>query len=413
MPSTATRTPPARAPERRSPVHGSIRPMLVVWIAWVVLMAGVNLPTPLYAVYSERFGFSSAVLTAVFALYAFVLVPALMLFGQLSDRLGRRIVLLMGLAAGAAGLIVFALAESTAWLFAGRVFQGLAVGMASSAATAALVELEPARDARRPALLAGLAQAGGSGAGPLVAGLLAEWAPDPLRLPYVVLLAATAAVALLALRVPEPLRGRTGRWQVTRPAVPADIRRPFARVALTAAVLWAAVALFLSIVPSYAAKLLETSNLALLGALTAVMLAASCAAQVAAHRGITSGRAQQAGVVLLALGLAGLVAAAPLGSLPLLLVAAVLTGAGHGIGFLYAQDDLNRIAPPDHRGEVTAAFITSIYVGVAGSVISVGLLDTRVSLDVAVGIVAAVLAAVALAAGAWHLTPPARAGGGR
>jgi MFS family permease len=376
--------------------------MVIVWIAWVVLMAGVNLPTPLYAVYSERFGFSSAVLTAVFALYAFVLVPALMLFGQLSDRLGRRIVLLMGLGAGAAGLIVFALARSTAWLFAGRAFQGLAVGMASSAATAALVELEPDRDARRPALLAGLAQAGGSGAGPLAAGLLAEWAPSPLRLPYVVLLAATAAVGLLALRVPEPVRGRSGRWQVTRPAVPADIRRPFARVALTAAVLWAAVALFLSIVPSYAATLLGTSNLALLGAITALMLAASCAAQVAAHHGISSGRAQQAGVALLALGLAGLVAASPLGSLPLLLVAAVLTGAGHGVGFLYAQDDLNRIAPPDHRGEVTAAFITSIYVAVAGSVITVGLLDTRVSLSVSVAIVAAVLAVVALAAGAWH-----------
>src|SRR6185312_10331385 len=195
-----------------------------------------------------------------------------------------------------AGLVVFAFAEDTAWLFAGRALQGLAVGMASSAATAALVELEPKRDARRPALLAGLAQAGGSGAGPLVAGLLAQWAPDPLRLPYFVLLAATGAVALLALRVPEPLRGRTGSWQITRPAVPAGIRRSFARVALTAAVLWAAVAMFLSIVPSYAAKLLQTSNLALLG------------------------------------------------SLALLLAAAVLTGTGHGIGFLYAQDDLNRIA---------------------------------------------------------------------
>jgi MFS family permease len=402
MPSSATIRAPQRASRRGAPAGGSSRPMVIVWIAWVVLMAGVNLPTPLYAVYSERFGFSSAVLTAVFALYAFVLVPALMLFGQLSDRLGRRIVLLMGLGAGATGLIVFAFAQSTVWLFAGRALQGLAVGMASSAATAALVELEPDRDARRPALLAGLAQVGGSGAGPLVAGLLAEWAPSPLRLPYIVVLAATAGVAVLALRVPEPVRGGSGRWQVTRPAVPADIRRPFARVALTAAVLWAAVALFLSIVPSYAATLLGTSNLALLGAITALMLAASCAAQVAAHHGITSARAQQAGVALLALGLAGLVAASPLGSLPLLLVAAVLTGAGHGVGFLYAQDDLNRIAPPDHRGEVTAAFITSIYVAVAGSVISVGLLDTRVSLSVAVAVVATVLAVVALAAGGWH-----------
>ena len=402
MPSTAIRPPARLAPQLPARSGGSVRSMAVVWIAWVVLMAGVNLPTPLYAVYSQRFGFSSAILTAVFALYAFVLVPALMLFGQLSDRLGRRIVLLMGLAAGAAGLIVFAFAKDTAWLFAGRALQGLAVGMASSAATAALVELEPRRDARRPALLAGLAQAGGSGAGPLAAGFLAQWAPDPLRLPYFVLLATTASVALLAARIPEPLRGRSGRWQVTRPAVPAEIRRPFARIALTAAVLWAAVAMFLSIVPSYAAKLLQTSNLALLGVITAVMLAASCAAQVVAHRGIASRRAQQGGLVLLALGLAGLVAASPLGSLALLLTAAVLTGTGHGIGFLYAQDDLNRIAPGDRRGEVTAAFITCIYVAVAGSVITVGLLDTRVSLAVAVGIVAAVLAATSLAAAAWH-----------
>jgi MFS family permease len=402
MSSTVTRRPAPRVRERAPAPRRSLRPMIVVWVAWVVLMAGVNLPTPLYAVYSQRFGFSSAVLTAVFALYAFVLVPALMLFGQLSDRLGRRLVLLMGLGAGAAGLIIFAFAESTAWLFAGRAFQGLAVGMASSAATAALVELEPARDTRRPALLAGLAQAGGSGAGPLITGLLAEWAPDPLRLPYVVLLVATAAVGLLALRIPEPLRARSGRWQITRPAVPADIRRPFARIALTAAVLWAAVALFLSIVPSYAATLLETSNLALLGAITAIMLAASCAAQVVAHRGMASRRAQQAGLVLLALGLAGLVGASPLGSLALLVVAAVLTGAGHGIGFLYAQDDLNRIAPADRRGEVTAAFITCIYVAVAGSVIAVGLLDSRTSLAVGVAIVASVLAAIALSAGAWH-----------
>jgi MFS family permease len=125
---------------------------------------------------------------------------------------------------------------------------------------------------------------------------------------------------------------------------------------------------------------------------------------------MTSSRAQEAGVVLLALGLAGVVAASPLGSLPLLLAAAVLTGAGHGIGFLYAQDDLNRIAPPDHRGEVTAAFITAIYVGVAGSVIAVGLLDSRVSLSVAVAVVAAVLAGVALAAGAWHRSEATRRG---
>jgi hypothetical protein len=376
--------------------------MLIVWGAWLVLMAGANLPTPLYAVYSREFGFSSAVLTAIFATYAFVLVPALMLFGQLSDRLGRRRMTLVGLAAAAAGLITFALARGTPWLFAGRALQGLAVGMVSGAATAALVELEPRPDARRPALLAGLAQAAGSGLGPLVAGMLAEWAPAPTRLSYLVMLAATVLAASLTLRIPESVHARGGHWRITRPSVPGDIRWRFARLGLTAAAMWAALALQLSIVPSYAATLLHTGNLALLGAIAAVALAASCAAQIGAHRGIAPGRAQELGLVLLAAGLAALVVAAPLGSLGLLLGGAVLTGTGHGVGFLYAQDELNRIAPPERRGEVTAAFITCIYVGVAGSVIAVGLLDLRVSLAVAVGVVASTLAATALVTAGWH-----------
>lgn len=80
----------------------------------------------------------------------------------------------------------------------------------------------------------------------------------------------------------------------------------------------------------------------------------------------------------------------------------MLAGAGHGIGFLYAQDELNRIAPPERRGEVTAAFITCIYAGVAESVIAIGLLDLRVSLSTGVGVVASALAATALATAAWH-----------
>src|SRR3954466_3883941 len=112
------------------------RPLLILWASWLVLMAGANLATPLYAVYAERFGFSSLVLTLIFATYAVTLVPALIVFGRLSDRLGRRPVLLAGFAAASAGLLLFALATNVAWLFAARALQGLAVGMISGTATA-------------------------------------------------------------------------------------------------------------------------------------------------------------------------------------------------------------------------------------------------------------------------------------
>jgi sugar phosphate permease len=132
------------------------------------------------------------------------------------------------------------------------------------------------------------------------------------------------------------------------------------------------------------------------------MLSASCAAQIAAQRGIRPAQAQPVGLVLLVAGLAALVLASPLGSLFLLFVGAALAGTGHGMGVLYAQDELNQIAPAERRGEVTAAFITVIYLANAVAVIGTGLLDLRFSLDVSVASVAVVIAAVALATAAWH-----------
>jgi MFS family permease len=391
---------PARGGSAR---HTALRPLLTVWVAWLALMSGTNLATPLYPVYAMRFGFSSLVLTAIFAAYAVVLIPALLLFGRLSDRFGRRPVIVAGLVTACVALALFAAAESTAWLFAARVCQGLAVGMISGPATAALVELDPRRGQKRPAMLAGLAQSGGGAIGALGAGMLAEWAPEPRRLSFLIVLGVTLVAAGAALTLPKPAAREREPWRIQWPRVPAEIRSDFARVSLSAATVWGTVALFFSIVPSYASDLLGTHNLALLGAIAALALASSCVSLVVSNRLQLEPRTGQAiGLVLLAVGLGGLVLASPLGSLGFLIAAGLAAGAGHGLGFLNAQDELNAIAPAEHRGEVTAAFISCIYLVVASSVIATGLLDRWLSLSVAVGGVAVVLAAVALATSAWQ-----------
>jgi predicted MFS family arabinose efflux permease len=394
---------PAR-PRQSDRATTGLRPLLTVWIGWLVVMAGVNLATPLYAVYAAHFGFSSFVLTAIFAVYAWGLVLSLPLFGRLSDRFGRRPVILGGLATALVGLALFAAARDPAWLFAARAVQGVAVGMISGAATAALVELDPRREEQRPALLAGLAQAGGSGAGPLLAGVLAEWAPAPRQLSFLVMAATTVVAGLFMLTLREPAAGRREPWRIQWPRVPREIRGDFARVSVTAALVWATLALDLSIIPSYAGDLLGSRNLALLGALAALALAASCVAQVVAQRRRALPRqwSQAVGLLVLAGGLGALVAAAPTHSLLLLVAGAVAAGAGHGFGFLNAQDELNAIAPSERRGEVTAAFICCIYLVVAAAVIASGLLDLRLSLSVAVGAVALVVAATAAATAAWQ-----------
>jgi MFS family permease len=382
---------------------GLTRPLLTVWVSWLILMTGVNLATPLYAVYAQRFDFSTLVLTAVFTTYMVVLIPALLLFGRLSDQVGRKPVIVAGLLVGCVGLVLFAAATSTAWLFAARAVQGLGVGMISGAATAALVELDPRRDEQRPALLAGLAQALGSGLGPLLAGILAQWAPAPRHLSFLIMLGATVAAAAFALTLSDP-RTASGSWSVQWPRVPQGIRLDFARVSITGGVVWAAVALCLSIVPSYAGDLLSTNNLALLGAIGALALLMSCVTQIVSQRLRLRQRAGQAlGLALLTCGLVALVVASPLHSLALTLVGSAVAGAGHGFGFLNAQDELSAIAPPDERGGVTAAFISCIYFTVATSVISTGLLDEWVSLSIAVSSVFVVLAVLAVVSTAWQL----------
>jgi MFS family permease len=398
----------------------------MVGAAWFAMMAGSNLATPLYAVYEREFGFSSAVLTVVFATYALVLAPSLLVFGQLSDRIGRRRVMAAGFMTATLGLVAFAVASGLGWLFAARAIQGLAVGMISGAAAAALVELDPVPEEDRAALMASLAQAGGSAFGPLIAGMLAEWAPARLVLPFALFAVLGVAATLVALAIPEPTdrpggaRNRSGtrtappgprtappatRALIVRPSVPPPIRVLFARVSVTGAAVWATAALFLSVVPSYAGDLLDTSDLALLGAISATLLTVSCAAQIAARRWGAHARMQAAGLVLLAAGLLALVLAFPARSLILLLVAGLLTGTGHGIAFLGAQAQLNLAAPPDRRGEVNAAFYTLIYLGVAATVISTGLVTLTAPLSTAITSFAVVTGAIALATAAWHLQP--------
>jgi len=140
--------------------------------ALLILLTGTNLPTPLYRGYEASFGFSPLVVTLIFAAYVAALVPSLLVAGPLSDAVGRRRVLLPALAVAALGSLSFALAQGTAWLFAARVLQGIAVGSASGALTAALTELHPAGDRRKAALVSAVASMGGLGLGPVLAGLV-------------------------------------------------------------------------------------------------------------------------------------------------------------------------------------------------------------------------------------------------
>jgi len=330
-------------------------------------------------------------------------VATLLFCGRLADRIGRRPVILAGMLVACCALVVFAVTPSTGWLYAARALQGVAMGLISGPGTAALVEIDPERETRRPAMLAGVAQAAGSGLGPVLSGGLAQWAPEPLHLSYLVGLVGTLIAAGFVCVLPGREHGEEP-WRIQWPRVGEDIRSDFLRLGLTAGLVWASLALYLSVVPSFVADLLSTNNLAVLGAISALACFASAITQVRARsRGGQAHRSQSIGLGLLASGLALLMVSSLTHSLLTVLLGAVLTGVGHGLAFLHAQDELNGTVPGSRRGEVSAAFVCCIYVLVGGSVISVGLLDEISGLTLSVCIIGGLLTLGAIATAGWQI----------
>lgn len=311
----------------------------------------------------------------IFAVYCLVLIGALLVFGRLSDEVGRRPVVLAGLLVIALGSLLFALAQSVAWLLAARAVQGLAVGMLSGAMTAALAELHPGCDRRAAALAATVALTGGSAVGPLFGGVLAEYGPYPLVLPYLANLGLLFLVIVgLWAAVPEtvaPKPKEERSWRIRRPRVPVGVRYPFALGSGVCFVARAVAGLFIALVPSYAASLLDENNLLVGGGAVSVMLGTACAAQVVARRAPVRWT-MASGMVAQVAGLAAIVAAVPTQSIPLLLAGAILDGAGLGLAFMGGLGLVGRVAPPENRAEVLSACYVIIYLGESLPVLGVG-----------------------------------------
>ncbi|HET6503740.1 MAG TPA: MFS transporter [Amycolatopsis sp.] len=358
-----------------------------------VLILGTNLPSPLYSVYAQRFGFSPLTITLIVSVYVVTLVPALLVCGSLADSAGPRFVLLPALVIAVAGAVVFATAGSTVWLFVARALQGVAVGAASGPLVAALVATEPTGNHGRASFVGSLVTTVGAGAGPVFAGALAQYAPAPLVLSFVVeiVLLLVAFRAVLTL----PARARSGtRLHLRRPRIPAGTRGSFAVAAAVSFLSWAVAYIVLALVPSYVESGLRTHNLLLGGASSGMLLLCAALAQVVFGR--RRFPAMPAGLVLLIAGLAGIVVAGMLSSIPLLLVTVAVTGIGQGLGFLGALRRVNALAPAETHASVASAFYVVTYLGGGGPVIVVGLLAIPLGLVLAVQSAALAVAAVCL-----------------
>ncbi|MEU9801980.1 MFS transporter [Streptomyces sp. NPDC051000] len=384
-----------------SPAGGRDRRRLGYLSAAVVFaigMAGTTLPTPLYGLYRQELGFSELMVTLVFAAYAVGVIVTLLVAGNYSDTAGRRPVLLYALGLSALSAVCFLLEGGLPLLFAGRVLSGFSAGLLSGVGTVTVLELASPEHKRRAGLAATAANMGGLGCGPLLAGVLAEYAPLPLVLPFlahlVLLSFASAIVLLLPETVEHPVRLPPLKPQGL--SVPPDIRGVFVPCALAAFAGFALLGLFTSIAPSFVSETLGVVNHATAGLVVFTVFLGSTIGQVLVGR-MPVGRALPLGCLVLVVGLLLVGASLWTESMPLLVAGAVCGGLGQGMAFRAALTAVSDAAPPAHRGATISSFFVVAYTGISLPVVGVGALTLWLGL-VGAGLTFTVCATV-LAAG--------------
>lgn len=305
----------------------------------IALLASSSAPTPLYAAYQAHWGFSDVTVTLIFGVYAVAVLFSLLVFGSLSDHVGRRPVLITAVAMQVAVMLLFAFAGSLDALLAARVLQGLATGAALSAIGAGLVDLHP----RHGALANAVSAMAGTASGALGSALLVQLLPAPTKLIYLVLAVIFLLQAAAVTRIAESSPRRPGARAAMKPTVgvPTAARRAVLTAAPSFVAVWALAGFYGSLGPSLA-SLVSGSQSVILGGASLFALAASGSLTVLVLRKLEARRFALIGNLLVMAGVSVVLAAIAIGSVELFFAGTIVAGMGFGGGF---QGGLRTIIP--------------------------------------------------------------------
>jgi MFS family permease len=394
---------------RRTPAAW-VRVALVMFaVGW-----GANQFSPMLIVNRHALGLSAGEIAGLFAIYAATLIPGLLAGGPLSDRFGRRACVLPFAALSPVATLLLVLGpHSLPLIAAGRALAGLCSGMVFGPATAWVQDLSggDARSSRRAAL----ALSAGFGLGPVVAAFLAQWAGDPLVVPYLPHLALGAAALAIGLTVPGPRHGQARPGPAGRRWPPAALRtREFwLGVALPAPFVFGTVSLAIVVLPEEVTSA-RTLSAGYAGLMTVLAFTAGIGVQPAARR--LAARHAHAGIIAglgaAAAGAAVSVAAVAGPSQVLAGAGAVLLGLAYGLCLVCGLHDAEQLAGPRDRGTVLAAYYVLAYLGFAAPYgvdgLNAGL--GKPGTFALLAVVAAVLAGLTWARAARSVPPRANAG---
>ncbi|TGD30933.1 MFS transporter [Brevibacterium sp. S22] len=375
-------------------------------LAW-----GGNHFTPLVHMYEEDGGYAIWQANLLLGMYVGGLIPGLLVASALSDRRGRKPVLIAGSLAAILGSLFLALGFDLFWLLClGRVLAGIGVGVAMSVGTSWIKELSaPPFDnaagitagARRPALTLTL----GFALGALVTGCLAQWGPAPEMTPYAVHGVLNLVALIIVLAAPESLpkhrRSQQHWWQGLR--IPLVGHRTFVRLIVPAAPwVFGAAGVAYAVMPALVQEELGEWTTLFATVLAVATLGAGALVQnlVPAINRWTGGRGLVVGLALMTIGMGFAVIAAFVANPIIAFVVAIVLGAAYGICVVAGLVIVQAIAEPKDLAGITGVYYSLAYSGFLLPTVLAALLPVM-SYSVSLGAVALVcllsLGAVALA----------------
>jgi MFS family permease len=367
-------------------------------IGLFVLTMGTSIITPLLPLYQQHFGLSTGTLTLLFVTYTVTVVPTMLVAGNLSDRLGRKRLLLPSMAILTLASLVFALSDSVPLLFVGRVLQGLGIGGFLGVGVAFVVDHARATSRAFAATLGGVFFRIGFGLGPGMAGIIAHYSADPRHRPFeihvVLMLLGMVAVALagetIVRRRGEPFRIRIG--------VPKGQMRGFLAFLAPATFMMSFLeGTLLSVVPIYVVQTLDVHNLALIGLIGFLILGTGAATPFLV-RGVDPRRSVMIGVGISSVLSLLVVGASQVGTVALVIAAAAAIGFTNGFILMGGTVICGTIVPIEERGKLLSVLYMCAYAGTL-PVVGLGYLSAAIGLTATL----AVFSAVALCIGAFVL----------
>lgn len=361
----------ARRQWRESIVIGRTSAFWMVAYCLFITLFGTNATAPLYALYRVQWNLPPAVMTLLFAAYAIVVIPVILVTGPLSDRIGRVKLLLCGVLFALLGSICFLAADGPGMLVLSRMLQGVSVGIMNGVAVAAMTELGGKQARAKAALASSAAVTAGNALGPVVSGILGELAPYPTRLPFA--LHAILVIPGIAglLLIGDNGERASGKIRIRLPSVPHAIRPALHAAAGTSFISWAIMSLVIAILPAYLPVIVGASSLIASGVGLALILGLSAWAQIRSLRFPLLANLT-AGYLLLASGLVGLLGAAASKSPVLLVLSAIMLGLGHGPCYARSLRYVNESVPDADRAQAVSVYYGVTYMGVGFPILGLG-----------------------------------------